>query len=308
MKDSLFEERFKAASELIGEWSDYYVYINGFFLKGSQASFSAWDHGLLYGDGVFEGIRAYQGKMFRLDEHLERLYNSAHSIGISEVPLSPEEMRQAIVQSLRLNQLKDAHIKPVITRGIGIMGLDPRKASHPSVLIYSYSYSSILGVEPVHLITSSVRRKSPYSVDPSIKSLCYVDNILAKLQANSAGADDALMLDPDGFVAEATAANIFSYQDGKLYTPCTTACLPGITRAAIIELARTDGMETMERNMTVADFYVAEEVFLTGTAAEVVPVASIDGRNVRNEAPGGITRKLTRSFWQLVERESVPYL
>ena len=307
MKESLFEEWFETASELIGEWSDYYVYINGVFLKGRQASFSAWDHGLLYGDGVFEGIRAYQGKLFKLDEHLERLYDSAHSIGISEVPLSPEEMRQAIVEALRLNQLKDAHIKPVITRGIGTMGHDPRKATHPSVLIYTYSYPSILGGQPVRLITSSVRRKSPYSVDPRIKTLCYVDNILAKLQANSAGADDALMLDPNGFVAEATAANIFSYQDGKLYTPWTTACLPGITRAAVIELARTAGMETVEGNMTVADFYVAEEVFLTGTAAEIVPVTSIDGRQVRNEAPGEVTRKLTRSFWELVERESIPY-
>ena len=305
--EELFAERFPHPQKVLGTFHDLYVYINGQFLRGTDARVSIWEHGLLYSDGVFEGIRAYNGRIFRLSEHLDRLFDSAQGLGITKIPLAKEEIAKVILACLRINRLTDAHIKPVITRGIGPMGMDPRRCPCPSVIVYAYPLPPLLGEHPVRLITSSVRRKSPHSIDAKIKSLAYIDNLLSKLQAISAGCDDALMLDLSGCVAEATGANIFAVRGREIRTPKAVAALPGITRRLILDVSSTLGYSAIVDDLTLQDLYAADEVFLTGTAVEIVPVAEIDGRHIKF-APGPAVRQFLALFREAIVREGIPYL
>lgn len=276
------------------------LYLNGEFVPEEELKISAFDHGFLYGDGVFEGIRAYDGYVFKLEEHLDRLYDSARAIKL-EIPLTRDEMREAILETLRVNGLKTSYIRPIVTRGVGDLGIDPKKCpGPPTVLIIVREWKSLYPEElyekGLRAIVASTRARPPESLPPSIKSLNYLTNIMAKLEANAAGADEAIMLDIRGFVAEGTADNIFAVKKGVLYTPPVTTNLPGITRGVIIELAEQAGYPVREEYFGVAQLYTADEVFLTGTAAEVVPIVEIDGRTIGTGRPGPITRDLRERF------------
>lgn len=296
MGDPYFHEQFQPpVPEMVGELYDLYVFINGEFVRGADARISVWDHGLLYGDGVFEGIRAYSGGIFKLDAHLNRLADSARAIGLS-LPLGLEDIREVIRETLQRNRLTDAHIRVLATRGVGRPGLDPRRCERASLVVMAYPFPPLLGDKPVRLISASIRRKSPYAIDARVKSLNYLDNILAKLQAIAAGADDAVMLDVDGCIAEATGENVFCAKNGILSTPLLTAALAGITRATVIDLAREMGYPVQERAMTLGDLYTADEVFLTGTGAEIVPVGEIDGRKISQGKVGKVTARISEAY------------
>jgi len=297
MTIELFADRFQPSlAEIVNEfYGDLYVYIDGKFLKGAEARIPVYDHGLLYGDAVFEGIRVYDGKAFKLDEHLDRLYDSAKGLMIS-VPLTKDEIKQVIEKLLELNQLREAHARPIVTRGSGRTGINPDRATRPSVIVMAYPMQPLLGHKPVRLMISSIRRKSPYSIDGRIKSVNYVDSILAKLQATAAGADDAIMLDLSGFVAEVTTENIFVVRDERIFTPEITAALHGITRNTVMSEARRLGYEVVEKNLTYQELYTADEVFLTGTAAEIVPVGEIDGRVIGTGEVGPVTGRLMEAY------------
>jgi branched-chain amino acid aminotransferase len=304
MSNLFLAEQFQLGpSELLGKLYDLDIYVNGEFAKGSEARISVWDHGLLYGDGIFEGIRAYNGGVFKLSEHLDRLFDSAQAIGL-KLQLSRDDLREIVLETLRRNQLADAHIRIIVTRGVGPPGLDPRICKQPSVIVMAYPFPPLLGCDPVRVISSSIRRKSPYAVDARIKSLNYLDNILAKMQAVVAGVDDALMLDMNGWVAEASGANLFCIKNEVVSTPLLTASLPGITRATVIDLLRDMGYAVQERPITLGDLYVADEIFLTGTAAEVVPVGEVDGRTIHGGRIGEITAKLIEKYKVCVTQEA----
>ncbi len=268
-------------------------------MKGQDARLPIWDHGLLYGDGVFEGIRAYAGHVFKLDDHLARLVDSMRGVDI-RLDVDSVALRELVCEVLRRNELRDAHIRVIVTRGIGRPGLDPRNCTQPSLIVMAYPFPPLLGREPIRMISASLRRKAPYAVDARIKSLNYLDSILAKLQAIAAGVDDALMLDLDSRVAEATGENVFVVKNGVISTPLLVAALPGITRATVIDLAGDLGHAVQERALTLGDLYTADEVFLTGTAAEVVPVAEIDGRVIQGGETGPITAELIADYQALV--------
>ncbi len=275
------------------------IYINGNLVPESEAKISVLDHGFLYGDGVFEGIRAYKGVVFKLREHIERLYDSAKFLKI-EIPMNKEELIEAILETIRKNGLTDCYIRVVVTRGIGDLGLDPRKCGKPSIIIIAKPMGPLLGKKAVSLIISSVRRDGVDATNHQAKSLNYLNSILAKLEAISAGADDAIMLDNRGFVSEATGENVFIVKNGKIMTPPpTSGVLLGITRNCIIELARKLGYEVMERELTPFELITADEVFLTGTAAEIVPVESVNGRKIGTRVPGPITERLIKEFEKL---------
>jgi len=275
------------------------VYMNGEFCEQDQARISVYDHGLLYGDGVFEGIRAYNGKVFRCDEHLDRLFASAQAIAL-DMPLSKQEICSAIYQTLELNGLSDAYIRLIVTRGIGTLGLDPNKCAQPQIIIITDSielYPQELYETGLSLIISSVVRNSPDALDARIKSLNYLNNILAKIECLKAGVMEGIMLNSEGNVAECTGDNIFIVKDGKLLTPPDDACiLKGVTRGVVMDLARRDGVETLEQNLVPDDVYQADECFLTGTAAELIPVVRIDDRQIGDGRPGPVTRKLLAMF------------
>lgn len=276
------------------------IYINGKFYPKSEASVSVYDHGFLYGDGVFEGIRAYNGVVFKLREHIERLYASAKAIML-EIPMDKEEMVKAVLETLRRNKLKDAYIRLLVTRGVGDLGLDPRKCKKPNVIIIAEPMLPLYGKESklrgISLIFSSVRRDRVDATTHQIKSMNYLNSILAKLEAIDAGADDAIMLDERGFVAETTATNIFIIRNGKIITPpTTTGALPGITRNFVIELAEKLGYEVEEREITPFEVITADEVFITGTGAEIVPVTKIAGRVIGRGTAGEITMRLIEEF------------
>lgn len=275
------------------------VYLNGEFVPEEEAKVSVFDHGFLYGDGVFEGIRAYDGYVFKLEEHLDRLYDSARAINL-EIPMSRAELREAILETLRVNGLRTAYIRPIVTRGVGDLGIDPRKCPEPGVIILVKDWKTLYPEElyerGLRAIVASTRARPPESLPPSVKSLNYLTNILAKLEAIAAGADEAIMLDVRGFVAEGTADNLFLVKKGVLYTPPVTTNLPGITRGVVIELAGEAGYPVREEYFGVAQLYGADEVFLTGTAAEVIPVVEIDGRPVGDGKPGPVFRDLRRRF------------
>ncbi|MEM0382541.1 MAG: branched-chain-amino-acid transaminase [Nitrososphaerota archaeon] len=276
------------------------IYIDGEFYAKSSAKISVFDHGFLYGDGVFEGIRVYGGVVFKLREHVERLYRSAKAIRL-EIPMTVDEMVDAVIKTVRVNGFRDAYIRLVVTRGVGDLGLDPRKCGKPSVIVIVEQLEPILGAQSretgVKLIISSTRRDPVYATSHEVKSLNYLNSILAKLEAIAAGADDAVMLDSRGFVSEATGANIFVVRSGVLVTPPVTAgILPGITRAFVMELARRLGIPVEERDITPTELLTSDEVFLTGTGAEIVPVAMISGVKIGKIVPGPITSKIIGEF------------
>lgn len=285
------------------------VWLDGRLVPEEEAKVSVFDHGLLYGDGVFEGIRAYDGVVFRLREHLQRLYNGARVIML-DIPLSQEEMTQAVLETIRANGLRDAYIRLVVTRGVGDLGLDPRKCPRASVFIIAAGiavYPEEVYVNGLRLITCSVRRNSPDALDGAIKSLNYLNNIMAKMEAIRAGVPEGIMLTTDGYVAECTGDNIFLVQGDRLTTPPTSiGNLPGITRGAVMEIAARQGLEVREELFRVASVYTAEEVFVTGTAAEIVPVVEVDARPVGNGKPGPITKRLMAGFRELTKTDGEP--
>jgi len=284
------------------EAAAFKVWINGQLFEKLDARISVYDHGLLYGDGVFEGLRSYGGRVFRLEQHLARLWNSAKAI-LLDIPMSREQIGRAIEQTLQTNGLVDAYVRLIVTRGAGTLGLDPNRTSDPQVIIitdYIAVYPEELYREGLEIITASTQRNNPSALSPRIKSLNYLNNILAKIECLQAGCIEALMLNHKGEVAECTADNIFLVRDGVLLTPPTDAgILEGITRDAVIELARAAGREVREVPITRHDVYIADEVFLTGTAVEVIGVVKIDSRPIGSGKPGPVTRDLTDRFRKL---------
>jgi branched-chain amino acid aminotransferase len=278
------------------------IYINGALFDKEDAKISVYDHGLLYGDGVFEGIRSYGGKVFRLDEHLDRLWNSAKAI-ILDIPMGKAEMAKAIQDTLEVNKIKDGYIRVVVTRGAGSLGLDPSRCSDPQVIIITDHislYPAELYERGLEIITVSTVRNHPAALNPRIKSLNYLNNILAKIEGVQAGCIEALMLNCKGEVAECTGDNIFIVRQGRLLTPPLDACiLEGITRDVVIDLARQAGIVVLETPLTKHDVYIADECFLTGTAAEVVPVVKVDSRMIGSGVPGPVTRDLMAQFHKL---------
>jgi branched-chain amino acid aminotransferase len=278
------------------------IYIGGKLYDKEDAKISVYDHGLLYGDGVFEGIRSYNGKVFRMTEHLDRLWYSAKAIWL-EIPMSKAEMAKAIDDTLAVNGIKDGYIRVLVTRGVGTLGLDPNRCSEPQVIIIADKislYPEELYQKGLEIITVSVMRNHPAALSPRIKSLNYLNNILAKIEGIQAGCIEALMLNHKGEIAECTGDNLFLVRQGRLLTPPNEAgILEGITRDAVIGLAKEMGIEVRETPLTKHDVYIADECFLTGTAAEVVPVVMVDSRTIGEGIPGPITRDLMARFHEL---------
>jgi len=288
------------------------VYIDGKFYPKDEAKISVFDHGFLYGDGVFEGIRAYDGVVFKLKEHIDRLYNSAHAIML-DIPLTKEEMIEAVLETLRRNNLRDAYIRLVVTRGAGDLGLDPRKCAKPSIIIIAVPLLRLYDEEKrrkgISMIVSWVRRDPVDATSHEIKSLNYLNSILAKIEANNVGADEALILDTNGYICEATGENIFIVKDGKLYTPPrSSGALPGITASVVKRIAAKLGYEVIERNITVTELYSADEAFLTGTGAEIMPIREVNKRRIGEGKMGPITEKIFEEFMRVVRdpNEGIP--
>jgi branched-chain amino acid aminotransferase len=285
-----------------GDATAFKVWINGKLYAKEDAKVSVYDHGLLYGDGVFEGLRSYGGKVFRLEQHLDRLWNSAKAI-LLEIPMSRDEMARAVNETLQANSLTDGYIRLVVTRGAGSLGLDPNRTSNPQVIVITDHitvYPEELYRQGLEIITASTLRNHPSALNPRIKSLNYLNNILAKIECLQAGCMEALMLNHKGEVAECSADNIFLVRGGVLSTPPTDAgVLEGITRQAVIELARAAGIEVREVPCTRHDVYIADECFLTGTAVEVIAVVKVDSRSIGAGAPGPMTRDLKERFHKL---------
>ena len=281
------------------------VWLNGDLVDREDAKISVFDHGVLYGDGVFEGIRSYGGEVFRLQAHVRRLYDSALGIRLT-VPISREEMAKAITDTLQANSLRDSYIRVVVTRGAGTLGLDPNRCPEPNVFIITDKislYPDELYENGLDIITAATMRNHPNAVNPRLKSLNYLNNILAKIEAIDAGTLEAVMLNHLGYVAECTGDNLFIVRDGAVFTPPIAAgILEGITRNEIIGIAREQGLEVREENITRQDLYVADECFLTGTAAEVVPVVRIDKRPIGTGKPGPVTKQLAEAFRRPHER------
>ncbi len=284
------------------------IYINGKFVSRSEARVSVFDHGFLYGDGVFEGIRAYEGKVFKLREHVDRLYKSAKAIML-EIPVQKGEMTETILTTLRENNMEDGYVRVVVTRGEGDLGLDPRKCSRPSIVVIADKielYPDELYKNGIEIVTVATHRTFPSMLDPHIKSLNYLNNIIAKVQATNAGAIEALMLTGEGYVVECTGDNIFIVVNKTLITPPpSVGTLDGITRNVVMEIA--EGIyEVCEKLFTLYDLYNAEECFLTGTAAEIIPVKKVDGRIIGDGVPGSITSSMTKKFRELTKKVGVP--
>jgi branched-chain amino acid aminotransferase len=286
------------------------VYLNGKFVERAHAALSVFDHGVLYGDGVFEGIRSYHGLIFKLREHIDRLFESAHTIML-KIPLSKAEVIDVVKESLRVNRLRDAYLRLVVTRGEGDLGLDPRKCNSPTVFVIADRielYPKKLYEQGLELVTVATQRNVPEALNPQIKSLNYLNNILAKIEAINAGYEEAIMLSPSGYVTECTGENIFIVKGRRLLTsPPYIGVLPGITRQTVMELGATLKLDVREELLTRHDLFNADEVFFTGTAAEIVPVVKIDGRVIGSGKPGPVTRKLQQAFRQLTKSEGVKY-
>lgn len=281
------------------------IYIDGKFYPKEEAKISVFDHGFLYGDGVFEGIRAYSGKVFRLPEHLDRLYDSAKTIDLA-VPMTKEEMTAAIIETCKVNNLKEAYIRPIVTRGVGDLGLDPRKCQTASIVIFAVEWGAMYGdlyEKGLKAVSVSIRRNPAESMPPNVKSLNYLNNILAKIEANYKGGDEAIFFDTNGYLSEGSGDNIFVIKNGAIITPPTLNNLRGITRMVAIEIAAELGFNVIERNMGYFDLYSADEVFVTGTAAEIAPITLIDGRSIGNGKPGAITRQMMEKFKQVVKND-----
>lgn len=278
------------------------IFINGKYYDKENAKISVYDHGLLYGDGVFEGLRSYSGKVFRLQQHLDRLWESAKAILLA-IPMSQAEVSKAIVETLAKNNIKDGYIRLVVTRGAGALGIDPNRCSDPQVIIITDHialYPKELYENGLEIITASTIRNHPQALSARIKSLNYLNNIMAKLEGLQAGCQEALMLNHLGHIAECTADNIFLVKHGQLFTPPLDAgILEGITRDAIIDLAKEAKIVVREETLTRHDAYTADEVFLTGSGAEVIPVVKIDNRVIGDGKPGPMTKELTKRFHEL---------
>lgn len=283
------------------------VYISGEFVPQEEAKVSVFDHGLLYGDGVFEGIRSYNGNIFKLSAHIDRLYDSARALALN-IPMTRDEMKSAIKDTLKANNLKDSYIRLIVTRGVGKLGLDPNKCAKPEIIIITDTielYPREFYEDGLEVVTVPTVRNHPEAIDPRIKCLNYINNILAKLECIKAGAMEAVMLNRDGFVAECSGDNIFIIREGIIFTPPAYAgILKGITRDVVIELALEKGIVVKEELFTRYDLYVAEECFLTGTAAELIPVVKIDGRVVGTGKPGKITLDLLKSYQELTRNSN----
>ncbi|MGA3182143.1 MAG: branched-chain-amino-acid transaminase [Verrucomicrobiota bacterium] len=285
------------------------IYIDGKYYDEKNAKVSVLDHGLLYGDGVFEGIRAYHGRLFKLEEHIDRLFCSAKAILLT-IPMSHREIMAAVVAACRRNKLKDGYVRLVVTRGVGLLGLNPFRCQRPSVIIIADKiqlYPQELYQRGLDLITVPTTRNLHSALNPAIKSLNYLNNILAKMEALSGGCEEAIMLNAEGYVAECTGDNIFIVQGGQLLTPPLSAgALHGITRGVVMELARANGMTVSEPNLTRYDLFNADECFLTGTGAEIIAVVKIDGRVVGGGKPGAVTGKLIGQYHQLTKSSGEP--
>jgi len=285
------------------------IYIDGQFYPKEEAKVSVFDHGLLYGDGIFEGTRAYNGRIFEFDPHIDRLYDSAKAIAL-DIPMSKEEMKRAHLETLRKNRLSDAYVRTIVTRGVGDLGLDPGKCSRPTVIIIADRislYPEEFYQQGLKIITVPTRRNLPETVNPMIKSLNYLNNILAKIEANLSGAAEAIMLNQEGYVAECTGDNIFIIKGQTLATPLVSfGALKGITRGRVMKLAAEIGLEVVETALTRYDIYVADECFLTGTAAEVIPVVEVDGRKIGDGKPGTYSRQLKEAYHQYAMANGTP--
>src|SRR6266540_3470810 len=285
------------------------VYIDGKYYDGKNAKISVFDHGLLYGDGIFEGIRAYNGRVFKLKEHIDRLFCSAKAI-LLDVPMSHEAIMQATVEVCRRNKIRDGYIRLVVTRGAGTLGLNPNRCRNPSVIIIADKiqlYPPELYEKGLAVITVPTTRNLHSALNPAIKSLNYLNNILAKIEANNAGCEEAVMLNAEGFVSECTGDNIFIVKAGQMLTPPLSAgALYGITRSVVIELAREDGLTVAEPSLTRYDLFNADECFLTGTGAELIPIVKIDARVIGTGKPGPLTRKLVDKYRALTKTSGEP--
>lgn len=280
------------------------IYIDSKFYPKSQAKISVYDHGLLYGDGVFEGIRAYDNVVFKLKEHIERLYKSAHSIML-QIPMTQDKMTKALIDTLKKNKLKDSYIRLIVTRGIGDLGLDPRKCPKGTIIIIAQPMIALHSQDKkekgITAMVTWVKRDPVDATSHEVKSLNYLNSILAKIESNAAGVDEAICLDKTGFVCEGVAENVFIVRDGEIITPPTaTGALPGITRSAVMKLAKKLGYAVVERNMTPTELFTADEVFLTGTAAEITPVREVNRRVIGDGRLGPITKKLLMEFNKMV--------
>lgn len=286
------------------------IYLNGRLVKKEAARVSVFDHGLLYGDGVFEGIRSYKCLVFKLNEHIDRLYTSAHAIAL-EIPMTKIRMREAILKTLKANRLRDAYIRLVVTRGEGDLGLDPRTCRKPTIFIIADKialYPPALCKQGMTLVTVPTRRNISEALSPRIKSLNYLNNILGKIEALNAGVPEAVMLDQNGFVTECTGVNIFMVQGSRLLTPAVSVgILAGITRSVVLGLATRADLEPCETALTRFDLFCADEVFLTGTAAEIIPVVKIDGRVIGAGVAGQKTLQLLTHFRKTTKEDGVRY-
>jgi len=282
------------------------IYIDGKFFSEDEAKVSVFDHGLLYGDGVFEGIRFYRGSVFRLEEHVDRLFDSAKAIHL-EIPNTKEEVCEMLLMTIRENKLQSGYVRLVVTRGTGNLGLSPYTCPKPSVIIIASTislYPKEKYDKGLVMVTCSTRRPSHDTLSPAVKSLNYLSNIMAKIEAMAAGGDEGVMLNSQGEVAECTGDNIFVVKNGTIFTPLlASGALYGITRQAVIGLAENSGFPLREATMSRYDLYTADELFLTGTAAEVVPVGKYDERVIGDGNPGKITRKLMAEFRKIAESE-----
>jgi branched-chain amino acid aminotransferase len=288
------------------------VYLDGTFYPAADAKISVFDHGLLYGDGIFEGICVYNGRIFRLEQHLQRLYESANTIGL-KVPLTLEQFKEAIVETVKRNKLKEGYIRPIVTRGPGKMGLDPKNCKTPSVIIIPQTVENYpnltLGRKTAKAIVASIRRTPSFCLPAAAKTLNYLNNILAKQQAIYAGVDEAIMLDWMGFVSEGTGDNLLIVRRGVLLTPALhSSVLGGITRQVVLEVAHTLGISSDERELTIHDLYNADEAFFASTSLEIQPLIEIDGRSVGNGVEGPITKRIHEKFNEIKQTEGVPVL
>ncbi|HEY5233232.1 MAG TPA: branched-chain-amino-acid transaminase [Verrucomicrobiae bacterium] len=285
------------------------VFIDGKYVNERDAKISVFDHGLLYGDGIFEGIRAYNGRVFKLKEHIDRLFCSAKAIMLG-LPMSHSELMRATVETCRKNKLRDAYIRLIVTRGVGTLGLNPRTCKKPSVIIIAGTiqlYPPEFYAKGLIIITVPTTRSLHSALNPAIKSLNYLNNILAKIEANNGGCEEAVMLNAEGFVAECTGDNLFIVKNSELFTPPLSAgALYGITRQTVIELAQAASLKVSEPNLTRYDLFNADECFLTGTGAELIPVVKIDGRVIGGGKPGALTRKLVADYRALTKVSGEP--
>ncbi|HUK37799.1 MAG TPA: branched-chain-amino-acid transaminase [Methanomicrobiales archaeon] len=285
-----------------------WIYLDGRFVQREEAKVSVFDHGLLYGDGVFEGIRAYNGKVFRLEAHLDRLYDSAKTINLVP-PVTKKEFAGLVLETLRKNKLRDAYLRPVITRGVGDLGLDPRKCAKPTVFIIATEWGAMYGDlydRGLKAVSVSVRRNAAESLPPNAKTLNYLNNILAKMESYLKGGDEAIIFDTNGYLSEGSGDNIFVVKNGVLATPPNLNNLRGITQQVVVECAEELGIGIQWKNMGFHDLYTADEVFVTGTAAEVAPIVDVDGRTIGDGKPGPVTQKLMKAFREVTKREGTP--